>query len=84
MLAQRGAAAAAAAATSAAAARGLSTGTAPRLSLAAVEKLFRDMECRKSLPWENAVTAEEAARVLKNIRGARTLKGYSYGAKRRR
>jgi len=27
---------------------------------------------------------EEAARVLKNIRCARTLKGYSYGAKRRR
>jgi len=27
---------------------------------------------------------EEAAKVLKNIRGARTLKGYSYGAKRRR
>jgi len=27
---------------------------------------------------------DEAARVLKNIRGTRTLKGYSYGAKRRR
>ena len=27
---------------------------------------------------------EEAARVLKNIRGARTLKGYSYGSKRKR
>jgi len=27
---------------------------------------------------------EEAAKVLKNLRGARTLKGYSYGAKRRR
>jgi len=27
---------------------------------------------------------EEAARVLKNIRGARTLKGYSYGARRKR
>jgi ATP-dependent RNA helicase RhlE len=27
---------------------------------------------------------DEAAKVLKNIRGARTLKGYSYGAKRRR
>ena len=27
---------------------------------------------------------EEAARVLKNIRGARTLKGYSYGARKKR
>ena len=27
---------------------------------------------------------EEAARVLKNIRGARTIKGYSYGARRKR
>jgi ATP-dependent RNA helicase RhlE len=27
---------------------------------------------------------DEAARVLKNIRGARTLKGYSYGARRKR
>ena len=27
---------------------------------------------------------DEAAKVLKNLRGARTLKGYSYGAKRRR
>jgi len=27
---------------------------------------------------------EEAARVLKNIRGARTLKGYSYGSRRKR
>ena len=27
---------------------------------------------------------EEASRVLKNIRGARTLKGYSYGARKKR
>jgi hypothetical protein len=27
---------------------------------------------------------DEAAKVLKNLRGARTLKGYSYGARRKR
>ncbi|KAL4448101.1 hypothetical protein ABPG75_005320 [Micractinium tetrahymenae] len=49
--------------------RRLSTGTLPRRSLAAVEKLFKEMEGRKALPWENAVTAEEAVKVLGSFWG---------------
>ncbi|KAL4444885.1 hypothetical protein ABPG77_003935 [Micractinium sp. CCAP 211/92] len=49
--------------------RRLSTGTLPLRSLAAVEKLFKEMEGRKALPWENAVSAEEAVKVLGSFWG---------------
>lgn len=38
--------------------------SAVRRSLAAVEKLYKELEGKKALPWENPVTAEEAAQVL--------------------
>ncbi len=45
------------------AARLLHTTTAAR-SLAAVEKLYKELEGKKALPWENPVKPEEAAKVL--------------------
>ncbi|PSC71854.1 iron hydrogenase assembly [Micractinium conductrix] len=50
--------------------RAFTAGSLPRRSLAAVENLFREMEGRKALPWENAVTAEEAAKVLGSFWGS--------------
>ncbi len=38
--------------------------SAARRSLAAVEKLYKELEGKKALPWENPVTYEEAAQVL--------------------
>lgn len=40
------------------------TSSAARSSLAAVEKLYKELEGKKALPWENPVTPEEASNVL--------------------
>ena len=37
-------------------------------SLAAVEKLYKELEGKKALPWENPISAEEAAKVLGELR----------------
>ncbi|GAB4823876.1 hypothetical protein N2152v2_010922 [Parachlorella kessleri] len=43
-------------------------------SLAAVEKLYKELEGKKALPWENPISAEEAANVLGTFWGVDNIK----------
>eukprot|EP00887_Chlorella_sp_A99_P004653 scaffold4.g4653.t1 len=43
--------------------------SAPRASLAAVQRMMKDMEVKRSFPWENGVTPEEATRTLASFWG---------------